>query len=848
MLNYNNIKIAMLELSDQNRAVLDYYFSSAGKDLFTLVDEDEADAFITDYDYPGAKGFVEKILSTNNKPMIIMSVREQQLPLTVWLAKPITGTALAETADSLQELILRASKNEVETVEEVIAEEELIDECSSTEALDTEILSTEDLTTEILVTENLPSEDLVCESLAFEGSQVEMMDTEVELDTLETLTTDSLIAEAATIEAEIAEDVTTAEMPVMENTVMTLNNNEVTSATVVSMPVLEKALSSDSSNDIFDMLDLDEESIELDENQTVEARLAMVGAAALISATAAAASPETETESEVDALLESLILGEGNKTHKDNISGDITGKTDTETSIGLDHDIFTENLTLDDELNTDSSSELGSELDKDTSAKEKTVLLKENKLNIEDDHDSSLDEDFIMHDDLNPSDEDVYAKTLEINYVDIKNEDSETFSAINMEVGSEESLLQINEDSIEIETLEEEVNDLAEIEKLNETVDTISPSLDSTLEILDDNLSSEKANIDTLLDEEAEDELNNLLKEISSKPENSTKASEDIAIVSSFIDKTLAIEDDFDDGLTNGFDDLDGAIKNKDGLPPFDKETEEFDLQSLLNEVREEADSGPLVKSEAMNGFEQTYTEKRWMQLCGNYESITTQKEMAKITFTLKNHLLDVLLKQIEATKGSEKLYRIKYNDLIIVLDHSQASIYCNLPVTSDEYSETCFTEIDHKQIKVHDLDYSEVKLYRDKIEDNPDRSHSIESFIWSTSLLTSRGRLPAKTDVTKKIGLKMWPNLTRVELPPNAMQIAAVFSKNPGNLLEISEWIRVEQRYVFAFYNAALSLDMIELDSNKLKKVSFNLGKKNSKNKPEERSFFSRLLKRLKS
>jgi len=125
-----------------------------------------------------------------------------------------------------------------------------------------------------------------------------------------------------------------------------------------------------------------------------------------------------------------------------------------------------------------------------------------------------------------------------------------------------------------------------------------------------------------------------------------------------------------------------------------------------------------------------------------------------------------------------------------------------------------------------------------------PERAYSIETFIWSSSLLTSRGRLPHKTDVNKNVGLKIWPNLTRVELSPHAMHLAAVFSKHPGSLLEIPEWTKIQQRYVFAFYNAALSLGMLELDSSKLKKPSFSFKKK----KTSERGFLGRLLKRLKS
>ncbi|MEH6457574.1 MAG: hypothetical protein V7749_14695, partial [Cocleimonas sp.] len=803
--------------------------------------------------------------------------------------------------------------------EEVIAAEELVDESLSIEILDTEDVaskildtedvSSEDLTAEAHVTENVTSEELVSESLASEDSQVEAMET----DAFEVFTTESLISEAATIEAEIAEN-TTAETPVMENTVLKANNSEVASTTAVSMPVLEEALSADSSNDIFDILDLNAENAELDENETIKARLAMAGTAALVSATAAAvivnsdnsqnttenseqfeasnldfsdilldneanSTPNTESESEVDALLESLILGEGNKTRKSTVSDDVITETDLDGNSELDDDTFTKSLTPDEKLDNDLDSIFDSEFNNDTSIKDEvkneieevievveqettdstdidlqneeiTIVEKTNTL-PEENEDLSLDEDFTMHDDLNPSDEDVYANTLEIDYADIKAKDSETLPSINIEVESEETLLEIDED-----LLEEEINELAGTEELNETKesldtelfsleletiietdDAISASIDSTLEILEDNLSSDKANFNTTLDEEADDELNSLLKEVSTKSENLTATPDNISKISAFIEETIAIEDDLDD-----------VLENKEKLAPSDKDKADFDLQSLLNEVREEAGADPSVQSGVMSGSEQTNVEKRWIQLCGNIDSITTQKEVAKISFTLKDHLLDVLLKQIEATKDSEQLYRIKYNDLIIVLDHSQDCIYCNLPVTSDEYSETCFAEIEHKQIKVHDLDYSEVKLYRDKIEQNPDRAHSIESFIWSTSLLTSRGRLPAKTDITKKIGLKMWPNLTRVELTPNAMQIAAVFSKNPGNLLEVSEWLGLEQRYVFAFYNAALSLGMIELDSSKLKKPSFSLGKKNSKDKSEERSFFGRLLQRLKS
>ena len=113
--------------------------------------------------------------------------------------------------------------------------------------------------------------------------------------------------------------------------------------------------------------------------------------------------------------------------------------------------------------------------------------------------------------------------------------------------------------------------------------------------------------------------------------------------------------------------------------------------------------------------------------------------------------------------------------------------------------------------------------------------------------MLTSRGRLPKDTNVTKVVGLKYWPNMSRMENTPHAMNLAAVFTKHPGSLLEIANWLKIQQKYVFAFYNAALSLDMIDFNARKQKKSRSIFGKKKSAKDNEQRGFFGRLLKRLK-
>ena len=367
------------------------------------------------------------------------------------------------------------------------------------------------------------------------------------------------------------------------------------------------------------------------------------------------------------------------------------------------------------------------------------------------------------------------------------------------------------------------------------------PSLDNNLSLDDEPNHDTPMGLDDLLDDVSkESNETNLENTLESSDESANKDIEAEATkvaddIQSFMNETQ----DFGGGSM--------ADDGHDETHDFDEDNADFDLQSLLNEVREEADNNGATEDNG-SSVENTVAEKRWMQLCGNNPTISAQKEVKKVSFSPENHMLKAVLDKIEAIKGNAQLFRLKYNNIIIVLDDTKNKVYCSLPITSDEYSEFCFTELDPSKIKIHDLDYSEVRLYEQKMVEDSDNTRSIESFIWITSLLTSRGRLPEGTDVTKKVGLKVWPNLTRAELMPNAMQMAAVFNKHPGSLLEIAKLIDIEQRYVFAFYNAVFALDMIESDQKKLKKMSTKFNKKKSKGSSEERGFFGRLLNRLKS
>ncbi|EIJ42468.1 hypothetical protein BegalDRAFT_1589 [Beggiatoa alba B18LD] len=85
----------------------------------------------------------------------------------------------------------------------------------------------------------------------------------------------------------------------------------------------------------------------------------------------------------------------------------------------------------------------------------------------------------------------------------------------------------------------------------------------------------------------------------------------------------------------------------------------------------------------------------------------------------------------------------------------------------------------------------------------------SIESFLWKITLWTARGRLPTGTDLQKAVSLTHWPNFTRLELTPHAMEIAALWTSRAYPLLTTAQLLNIRQRYVFAFYSAATTLKL---------------------------------------
>jgi hypothetical protein len=113
---------------------------------------------------------------------------------------------------------------------------------------------------------------------------------------------------------------------------------------------------------------------------------------------------------------------------------------------------------------------------------------------------------------------------------------------------------------------------------------------------------------------------------------------------------------------------------------------------------------------------------------------------------------------------------------------------------------------------------------------------------LWRMVLYSSRGRLPAGTDLAAPVDLQNWPNMTRLAPIAHATRIAALWATHPCSLLETAQILGIPQRYVFAFYSAAYAIGSVRIMQGTGPQRAPVRVKQTSK----KRGVFSRILSRL--
>lgn len=209
----------------------------------------------------------------------------------------------------------------------------------------------------------------------------------------------------------------------------------------------------------------------------------------------------------------------------------------------------------------------------------------------------------------------------------------------------------------------------------------------------------------------------------------------------------------------------------------------------------------------------------RWQELCGSkpHYMPSELKDIRNTGYNCESHLQGSLIAALRLSKQTHQVVLVKYEPYEFFVIHDDGLVVSHLDPKTSEFTALCSNAVRPGQINLHILDSEQSREIRENLEDHRDYAFELEAFIWITCLVSSQGRLPTHFERDRSYLLKHWPNFTRMENFPFAMKIAALWHHEPNRVAEIAEKLEIPQRYIIAFFNAAMGLSLFEQDPDKV-------------------------------
>ncbi|MCL6262869.1 hypothetical protein [Craterilacuibacter sp. RT1T] len=87
----------------------------------------------------------------------------------------------------------------------------------------------------------------------------------------------------------------------------------------------------------------------------------------------------------------------------------------------------------------------------------------------------------------------------------------------------------------------------------------------------------------------------------------------------------------------------------------------------------------------------------------------------------------------------------------------------------------------------------------------------SAHAVLWQVALWTARGRMPRGLDGNSRLRLRHWPNLTRLADIPDAMRMAAFWTRTPASACMAQRMLGVQTSDLCNFIAACLAIDLLD-------------------------------------
>lgn len=224
------------------------------------------------------------------------------------------------------------------------------------------------------------------------------------------------------------------------------------------------------------------------------------------------------------------------------------------------------------------------------------------------------------------------------------------------------------------------------------------------------------------------------------------------------------------------------------------------------------------------------------IESCGSREDITLDDPNYPrvATYNEKTSLLNSLKQAIELAAEKQAVIYLEGLPFEIAVIPNEGRISVDL--NNRHLRHICAMPLSvMPRLKVAKLS---VKDYRSTFPIAVKHMPSNEEVIWQIALWSARGRLTQAVNPQAKLSLPAWPNFTRLQITPYAIQIAALWTQHSMTVDEVSSSLQVPQRYVYAIASASHAIGLLREE-----KAAFGMGKIDWKPK---NSLFNSILRSL--
>jgi hypothetical protein len=241
---------------------------------------------------------------------------------------------------------------------------------------------------------------------------------------------------------------------------------------------------------------------------------------------------------------------------------------------------------------------------------------------------------------------------------------------------------------------------------------------------------------------------------------------------------------------------------------------ESLGTSSLESELKRNFDESPVV-SHSTNDTTPVASTEEDLRYFGNRKDVSVG-DIPRITnlfFNYEDKLISALRETYIVGNRWRSPTRLELNSGFLIFDPIEIRAYLDFPEEMLWDQLKIGQSVNHKISTVGIREYAEIQLKSESLT----RIEQFDAFLWKSALLTSIGNLPSGTNLNKVFYLKYRPDMTHLQPIPHDQQIAELWAFRGASLLDTAKILGIPQRYVFAYYNATLAIDLIT-DDGKLR------------------------------